>query len=300
MKNQKRTLMLMLFIIVLISSSLTSVYAFSIPQTPTVDIYVQDYASMISSDVKEDMLRMSQALQEKTSAELVIVTVPSIEGIPIEEYILNLFRQWGIGSTDQNNGVLLLVAQAEGEARIEVGYGLEGAINDGKAGAIMDQMISYFQNENYSQGISTAYSLLLQEIAVEYNIDINEIFVGAEAITPTVLEQPTSIVSLLKMIGSLLLMTLLGMLIFSKVLGKNLFVLALLFLGDLASGKYAGPTGGGPHQMGGNFVGRSRRGRYPRGPRGPFGGGSSSGGSSIGRGGFGGGSSGGGGASRKW
>ena len=284
---------MLLLIIVLISFSMISSYGFSIPQTPTVDIYVQDYAFMLSNEVKEDMLRMSHSLKEKTSAELVIVTVPSLEGRSIEEYALNLFREWGIGSEDKNNGVLLLVADEEREARIEVGYGLEGAINDGKAGAILDQMISYFQRDDYNQGISTAYSLLLHEIAAEYDIDISEIFAGASAVTPVALPEPISIVDFFRFIGLLLFILIGGMLLLSKILGRNLFLLALLLIKDLASGKYAGPTGGGPHSMGGGMIGGSRKGRYPRGP---FGGGSSG----FGRGGFGGGSSGGGGASRKW
>lgn len=296
MKNQRKTLGFMLIMTLLISVSFLSAYGLTIPEAPTEDIYVQDYASMLSGEVKDDMLRMSRVLQERTSAELVVVTVPSMDGRPIEEYALNLFRQWGIGSAEQRNGVLLLVSQEEREARIEVGYGLEGAINDAKAGAILDEMITYFQMDNYSEGIATAYSLLLNEISVEYNIDVNEIFEGAKAVTPATLQEPISLTDIIKIIGVLLLIIVVIMLVISKIIGKNLFGLAILLLGDLAAGKYAGPTGGGPNYMGGG-VGRGFR--VGRGSS-PFRGSSSKNRSTIGRGKFGGGSSGGGGSSRKW
>lgn len=298
MVNQKRTLKFILTIIILISLFFSNIYSLAMPKAPTEDIYAQDYASMLNIEVKDDILKMSHTLQQRTSAELVVVTVPTLQDRPIEEYALNLFREWGIGSEQENNGVLLLVANEEREARIEVGYGLEGAINDGKAGAILDEMVPYFQGNNYSEGIATAYSMLINEIAVEYNIDINEIFQGAQNIKPAALPQPASITDTLKSIGFLLLITIIGMLLFSKILGKNLFILSLLLLKDVADGKYAGPTGGGPnYDSTGGHRGSFRVGGHSIGS---FGSRSSGSRSTIGRGKFGGGSSGGGGSSRKW
>lgn len=294
MKNQTRTLTSVFIITLLICLSLLNVYGLAIPKAPTEDIYVQDYASMLTVEVKDDMLRMSSVLQKTTSAELVVVTVPSMDGRPIEEYALNLFRQWGIGDEDKRNGVLLLVAQEDREARIEVGYGLEGAINDGKAGAILDKMILYFQEDNYSEGIATAYSLLLNEILIEYDIDAEQIFEGSKSITPVVLQEPILIADIIKTIGLLFFSIIIAMFVLSKLLGRNLFWLTASLFRNLAGGRYAGPTHRGP--MDGGFGGGFGTGHGSS----PFGGSSHRSGPTIGGGKFGGGSSGGGGASRKW
>ena len=274
--------------------SISSSYGFSVPPVPTRDIYVQDYASIISNDVKDDMLRMSYVLQQKTTAELVVVTVPSLENRSVEEYALELLRQWGIGASNKNNGVLLLIAPEDRDMRIEVGYGLEGAITDGTAGAILDKMIPYFQEDDYSGGIAIAYSLLLHQIAREYDIDANEIFAEASTINPVSLPEPLSFMDLLIVLGVFLFITMGGISVFSLILRRNLFLIILKLFRDLSSGKYAGPTNG-PYKS-------NKRNNYYKGPKGPFGGGGFGGGSSGGGfgSGFGGGSSGGGGASRKW
>ena len=271
--------------------SIINIHALSIPPVPTRDIYVQDYANIISNDIREDMLQMSYSLKEKTTAELVVVTVNSLENRSIEEYALQLLRKWGIGSSDKNNGVLLLVAPQDREMRIEVGYGLEGAINDGKAGAILDEMIPYFRSEDYSTGISIAYSLLVHEIAREYDIDPAEFFNNSSNINPVSLPEPLTFSEVIFLFLFLFFLVLIGMTILSIIFRRNLFILFFLLWRDLKSGRYAGPTSR-------NY---NKRNNFPRGPfgGGGFGGGSSGGGGFRG-GGFGGGSSGGGGASRKW
>jgi uncharacterized protein len=294
LKNQTKILGFMLIIVLLVGLFSLNAYGLEIPEAPTEDIYVQDYASMLSGEVRDDMLRMSNALKETTTAELVVVTVPSMDGRPVEEYALNLFRQWGIGSKDQRNGVLLLVARDDREARIEVGYGLEGAINDAKAGAILDKMIAYFRVDDYNEGIATAYSLLLNEILVEYDVDADVIFEGARAVTPITLQNPVLITDIFKVVGPLLLIFIGIMLVLSRVMGRGPFWLIALLLRNLSSGRYAGPTHRGP--MDGGFGGGFWTGHGSS----PFGGSSRGSGSTIGRGKFGGGSSGGGGASRKW
>ena len=89
------------------------------------------------------MQKIAKAIDDRTKAQVVVVTVNDLSRMEIEEYALNLFRNWGIGDREKNNGVLILVnkesliANQRGRIRIEVGYGLEGAITDGKAGAIL-------------------------------------------------------------------------------------------------------------------------------------------------------------------
>ena len=82
------------------------------------------------------------------------MTVPSLEGVPVDDYAVRLFKEWGIGQAKQDNGVLVLVAPNEREMRIEVGYGLEGILPDGLAGQIIrEQFIPRFRDNDYNGGI---------------------------------------------------------------------------------------------------------------------------------------------------
>jgi len=248
--------------------SIAPSYGISIPKAPTQNIFVQDYANIISREVESDLLKLSSILKERTSVDLVVVTITSLEGSTIEEYALNLFRQWGIGSESKSNGILLLVALNERETRIEVGYGLEGAINDGKAGHILDRILPYFKNNNYDYGITTAHGLLFKEIANEYNIDMSDVFTKND-INNLDLKDNKNPVFLLIMLPIFLFI----IFIFSKIMGMGFFQTLFIVLSIL--GRHNNnPRGGGSSR---------------RRPPGGFGGS-----------GFGGGSSGGGGASRKW
>ena len=121
----------------------------------------------------------SVALAKKTSAQIVVVTIPSLEKKSIEEYANELFNKFGIGDKNKNNGLLILVALKEREARIEVGYGLEGLLPDGKCGRYQDEyMIPYYKNNNFDEGTVNCYKAFFAEIAKEYNYETDIIPVG--------------------------------------------------------------------------------------------------------------------------
>lgn len=145
-----------------------------IPSAPTTSIYVQDYANVLSTQTENYINSLGADLDKKTTAQITVVTIPSLEGASIDEYALDLFRTWGIGDKTKNNGVLMLIAVNDHKSRIEVGYGLEGALNDGLTGKIQDQyMIPYFKNNNYNQGTINGYTVLNQLAAKEYNVTVN-------------------------------------------------------------------------------------------------------------------------------
>ena len=115
---------------------------------------VTDLANVIDPATEADLDRRLDQLERKTSSEVAVVTVASLDGIPVEDYAVRLFKEWGIGQAKQDNGVLVLVAPNEREMRIEVGYGLEGILPDGLAGQIIrDQFIPRFRDNDYNGGI---------------------------------------------------------------------------------------------------------------------------------------------------
>ena len=143
-----------------------------IPPTPTSSIYVQDYAGVLKNDTKQQINTISTELAAKTKAQVVVVTVKTVKGSTIEDYALGVLRQWGIGDKKLNNGLLMLIAVDDRQSRIEVGYGLEGILNDAKTGLIQDTyMLPYFKNGDYNAGILNGYLALIQEVAKEYKID---------------------------------------------------------------------------------------------------------------------------------
>ena len=144
-----------------------------IPPAPSANIYVQDYAGVLSSDTKSSIQALGTRLAGATKAQVVVVTVKSLENAGIEEYSLALLRNWGIGDKTLNNGVLMLLAVNDRQSRIEVGYGLEGRLPDAKTGRIQDEyMIPYFQRGDYNGGVWQGYRVLAREVAAEYNVSL--------------------------------------------------------------------------------------------------------------------------------
>ena len=142
--------------------------------SPTKDFYVNDYANLLSEETKKYILQTNQDLNQKTGAQIVIVTVKNLEGKSIEEYANQLFREFGIGDKEKNNGLLLLCSYEDRMFRVEVGYGLEGCLPDGKTGRLQDEyIIPYLRENKFDEGIRNGYSAFLGEVAEEYNITID-------------------------------------------------------------------------------------------------------------------------------
>ena len=136
------------------------------------DIYVQDFAGVLSPEQKSELISLGKNLEAGTTAQIAVMTIPSLEDETVEGYALKAFRQYGIGSKEKNNGVLFLVAPKERKMWIEVGYGLEGALPDGKVGRILDEYaMPYMKQEEYDKGIINTYKVLYNEVAAEYNWD---------------------------------------------------------------------------------------------------------------------------------
>ena len=153
----------------------TTVTASDLLARPAQRAYIVDTAGMVSAEDAAQISKIGAELRGKTKAEIVVVTVPTLGGTDIESYANELFRSWGIGDARMNNGVLLLIAKDDRAFRIEVGYGLEGAITDGYAGSVLDAMKGEFRKENYSPAILQAYVTLAQKAAAEYGVGLESL-----------------------------------------------------------------------------------------------------------------------------
>lgn len=139
---------------------------------PTTDFFVNDFAGCLSSDDAAYMQSLGEALYKATKAQVVVVTVESLDGESIEDYAIGLGREWGIGDEETDSGVLLLLSSGDREVRIEVGYGLEGRLTDGKTGRILDNYaMPYLRNNDFSTGLRGAYAALVNEVYAEYGIE---------------------------------------------------------------------------------------------------------------------------------
>lgn len=168
--NIMKKISILLFILVLFISNVSA----EILYNPTASFYVNDFVNVLSNNVEEDIFNIGRNIDTKTTAQLVVVTVPNMDGDYIESYANKLFNKWGIGNKEKDNGVLLILALEERDIRIEVGYGLEGAINDAKAGRILDShAVSALKSDDYDTAILDTVKQLQGEIYAEYNVDIS-------------------------------------------------------------------------------------------------------------------------------
>lgn len=156
-----------LFVIVILSTNIFAVVK------PTSNFYVNDYANLLSTETESYIMNINQTLNNKTKAQVVVVTVQTLEGKSLEEYSTELFRSFGIGDKTLNNGVLILIALQERQSHIEVGYGLEGILNDAKTGRIQDEyMIPYLRQKNWDEGIKNGFNAIVNEVEKEYDISV--------------------------------------------------------------------------------------------------------------------------------
>jgi len=124
------------------------------PVFPTYSGFVNDFAGVIDTATKEKLEGLCRSLEQKTSAEMAIATVQSVEPLDPKEYAVALFKKWGIGKKGKDNGLLLLLAMDQKRIEIEVGYGLEGIIPDAKAGEILDRyVIPSFKEGKFGEGL---------------------------------------------------------------------------------------------------------------------------------------------------
>jgi len=132
---------------------------------------VVDNANILTPEQQNALERKLDALNDSTSNQIVVLTVPSLNDQPVEDVAVATYRSWGIGDKKNNNGVLLLISVNDRKIKIEVGYGLEGAIPDVTAKDIIENALSpNFKQGNYYKGIDEATDNLAKAAVGEYKI----------------------------------------------------------------------------------------------------------------------------------
>jgi uncharacterized protein len=124
---------------------------------------VNDRASLLSSGEARQLEARLEAFEAKTGHQYALLTVPTLDGAPIEEYALKVAEAWRLGDKKRDDGLLLIIAQNDRKMRIEVGYGLEGEIPDAVASRVVrDVLRPAFQRGQFSYGVQAAFDVLIQ------------------------------------------------------------------------------------------------------------------------------------------
>jgi uncharacterized protein len=231
--------------------------------------YVSDYAGVIDPASKSQLEAYCAAVERATGAQMALVTVATLEGEPIEDAANAIFRNFGVGSKNGNEGVMLLLAIGERRSRLEVGYGLEAVLPDARAGDILREMSPALRDGRYGEAMMAGAETIGEMVASARNVSLS-------ASLPRTIHR-TSFNSIP----------------WPLVVGGILVLLCLLRLGGPRG--YGGWSGGGflPGLLMGSLMARSTWGGRGSGGFGGYD-------SGDGFGGFGGGDSGGGGASGDW
>ena len=235
----------------------------AIPEMPAR--YVVDLAGIVDDSWERKLNGYLQELEQKTTAQFIVLTVDTLEGRSIDGFSLEVAEKWKLGQKGKDNGALLLVAFKEKKYRFEIGYGLEGILPDSLVGSIgRSYIVPYFRKGDYSNGIAAAVLAVAGEIASDSEVQIT----GMPRLRPTSRvygPKPPGKPGILSTILSILFI--IGM-IYMFIKHPRLMLLMLLFSG---MGGRRGWSGGGGFG-GGGFGG------FGGGGGGGFGGGGASGG----------------------
>lgn len=141
-------------------------------EVPINDGFVTDTAGVLSAAQEQQLETRLTQYQRETSNEIAVLIIPSLSGAVISDVGVEVFRDWGIGSEENNNGILMLLAYGDREIGITTGYGLEGAVPDLVAHGIIERdIIPEFKEGRFSEGISAGVDSLQKHIGGEYTAE---------------------------------------------------------------------------------------------------------------------------------
>ena len=143
--------------------------------------YVNDFAHVLTPATIAQINDLGLQLDQKAHAQVALVTINTLDGRDIESYSVDLFKQWGIGSKSTDHGVLILYAIQDHKARIEVGYGLEPILPDGKVGSFQREAIPLMRSGDYNSALILVFGRVADVIAKDAGVQLT----GAQPRAPT-------------------------------------------------------------------------------------------------------------------
>ena len=231
------------------------------PTFPALTGGVVDQANILSPQIRADISNKLEGLETKTSRQLVVVTVPSLQGLEIEDYGYKLGRAWGIGQKKLNNGALFIVAPNERAVRVEVGYGLEPVLTDALSSVILqEEVLPKFRAGDQTGGIVAGTDALIAQLSLPD--DQAEAGVAAAAPRPATAANPVPLV----LVGLLVLWVVFGLI--GTIGGRkghraDFWQLPLLLFAGGGMGRGMSGRGmGGGGLSGGSFGGGGASGRW--------------------------------------
>ncbi|MFC1551490.1 TPM domain-containing protein [Candidatus Latescibacterota bacterium] len=232
-------------------------------QYPKPTGHVNDFAGVMQSGTRQQLENILSEFKTKTGVEIVVAAVADMGGLDESTYAVELFKEWGIGSRELNDGLLILVAVKERRLRIEVGYGLEHVITDGTAGQIRDQyMTPHLRNNDWDSGITQGALAAATLIARDKGYALEDLITGTSVRQPAdrgrgQRQQRSSPLQLIFMVAVFIFLMssrfgrsiLMGMIIGSMLGGRR------SHYGGGFGGGFSGGGGGGFSGFGGGFSG---------------------------------------------
>lgn len=150
---------------------LTSVQAASL-EVPPLKARVNDHAGLLAAGTRNLLEEQLRQLEAEDSTQVVVLTIPSLQGENLESFSLKVAETWGIGQKEADNGALLLVAVNDRKVRIEVGYGLEGVLTDLASGRIIRNIIiPQFKQGNFDAGVINGVAAIIGTVKGEYDAE---------------------------------------------------------------------------------------------------------------------------------
>ncbi len=153
-------------LLLLIPFLVTTLFALDVPPLTG---RVNDHAGMLPADVKARLEAKLAAFEKSDTTQIVVLTVPSLQGDSIEDFSLRVAEKWAVGQRKRDNGALLVVAQEDRELRIEVGYGLEGKLTDALSNRIIRNIIvPRFREGDFAGGVEAGVDAMIAAVKGEF------------------------------------------------------------------------------------------------------------------------------------
>ncbi|MBR0534781.1 MAG: TPM domain-containing protein [Clostridia bacterium] len=143
---------------------------------PTADFFVNDYAGVLSPETEQEIQNTAVTLYNDTTAQVCVLTVQTLDGEDISEYSVEVFREWGIGDKEKDNGVLIVLSVSDREMWITTGYGVEGTLTDVVLGQMRDTYaIPHYSQDDFDTGTQLLFGAIVNELRTEeYGLEPDE------------------------------------------------------------------------------------------------------------------------------